>query len=153
MCGVARMMNWTMPFFKEDYQDTAKFLGKYDWHLPAKRMVGDSLLGQIRQQCSHPHVCLSHNLSGGLQRGHEPKRQRLGPDNPYALFSLLSTGGARCSNGVPSKENTGLSFRGSSTVSSRFLSRPVTRVGNCQPELQLRFWNNYGIESGLSHST
>ena len=33
---------------KEDYQlVTVAFMEKWDWHLPAKRMVGDSLLGKI----------------------------------------------------------------------------------------------------------
>ena len=28
-----------------------------------------------------------------------------------------------------------------------------TRIGSCQPVLRLPFWNNYMIESGLSHTT
>ena len=40
-----------VPFSKEDSQlVTVAFKEKYDWHLPAKRMLGASLLVKIRRQ-------------------------------------------------------------------------------------------------------
>ena len=75
------------PLSKEDYQlVTVAFMVKYDWNVPPKRMVGDSLLGKIRRQFLNNSVtlmpvCRTTCLADST-RGHEPTRQRLGLGNP-----------------------------------------------------------------------
>ena len=48
---------------------------------------------------------------------------------------------------VRSKAKTGLSFKGSSTVKNR----PVTRIGSCSTEFRSPLVKNYEIESSPDH--
>ena len=82
--------------------------------------------GEMKRQPPHRQGC-----QGGRQtetRSVPPRRSVIQESMQPPRRRILGRIGARSSSGVPSKEKTGSSFRGSSTVSSRSLRRPVTRV-------------------------
>ena len=66
------------PLSRDDYlMVTGAFKAKYDWSLPARRMVGDGLLGKIRRQFQKK--C---GVSHGRQPHHVFWQTRTGARNP-----------------------------------------------------------------------
>ena len=85
------------PLSRDDYRMvTGAFKAKYDWSLPAKRMVGDRLLGKIRRQFQKNAVSLMvvnrTTCLADANRGQEPKRQRIGPGPSHGSHLEWVTG-------------------------------------------------------------
>ena len=85
------------PLSRDDYlMVTGAFKVKYDWSLPARRMVGDNLLGKIRRQFQKNAVSLMAvnrtTCLADANRCQEPKRQRFGPGPSHGSHLEWVTG-------------------------------------------------------------
>ena len=85
------------PLSRDDYlMVTGAFKAKFDWSLPASRMIGDGLLGKIRRQFQKNAVSLvvvnRTTCLADANRGQEPKRQKFGPGPSHGSHLEWVTG-------------------------------------------------------------